>query len=357
MNFYRRNILLVIVSLFAVANPRILSASALSDAAQSLQPGEWTEFSTSGYGNSLLDACNGNNTILEWANKATWNPINREVRFVGQGHLACAKHIVYQESTNSWSQAVLPSGIGDWGHAYEHNAIDPQTGNIYYRHYNSDLIERFNPGSNSWTTLPNVGMPTKQVAGALEYFPERNGLIFVDGDWGVYFFNSQSNSWSLLANTNAIVDSGKPSLPMGSYNNSASYNPAEEVVYFGGGGGSSNVYMLDSQGQISQIANSPVSIGINSAMSVPDPISGAQLVFSDNGNMYSYDRNSNQWRNEGTHPIMSYARNWRVVAPITTYGIIMVLTWDFDNSKVLLYRHAEGGVVVQPKAPSSTTVQ
>jgi len=350
------------VTLFMVAAVLMTSAraSVLSDAADGLQPGEWTELQTQGYSESLLSACKGGSTIFEWANKAVWDPVNREVHFVGQGHVACAKHIRYQEGSNSWSTAALPSGIGDFGHGYEHNAVNPLNGDIYYRSYSADKIEKYSAASKSWSVLPRIGTKT-QVAGGIAYFPEADGLLYVDGDYGVYFYSNSSNSWSLVANTTLMIDGGKPQLSTASYHNFASYNPADKVVYFGGGNGSKNVYKFDAQRRVSQIANSPVSIGINSAITLADPSSGKQLVFSNDGSIYAYNSQANSWSGAGTHPVMSHALDWRVATPISTHGVIMFMTWRFSSSKVLLYRYAEGGGVpidvVSPMAPASIVIQ
>jgi hypothetical protein len=348
----------LIVALIGITSggAQIAQASALSDAAAALQPGEWVEFQTNGYGENLLSACNNINTILEWSNKATWNPVDNEVHFVGQGHVTCAKHIRFQESTNSWTTIASPDGIGTFGHGYEHSAVNPTNGDFFYRNYNSDRIEKFSISSENWSSLPNIGTST-QVAGAIAYFPEAGGLLFVDGDYGIYFYSSASNSWSVVANTTLTVDSSKPTLDMDSYHNFASYNPSDRAVYFGGGNGSQFVYKFDENRNVSQIASSPASIGINRGLTVPDPSSGTQLLFSNSGSLYEYDSTTNSWSGAGSHPVMSYARDWRVAVPISSYGVIMFLTWDFGNSKVLLYRHAEGsGTPIEnsrPLAPSS----
>ena len=306
-----------------------------------------------GFGGSLLASCTSGSTILEWSNKGSWNPIGKKAHFVGQGHVSCAKHIVYDETSDQWSTAANPSGIGSFGHGYEHNTVNPATGDIYYRNYSSDRIEKFSAGTGGWSSVPNVGTSV-QVAGAVEYFPDAGGMLFVDGDFGVYFLNTQSGQWTLVANTTIVHDSSLPTLSMGSLHNFASYNPQDQAVYFGGGDGSRSFYKIDRQLRITSAANSPVTIGIHSAMTVPDPASGAQLVFGNNGQLYSYNSANDSWSNQGGHEVMNNALDWRIAIPITSHGVIMFLAWNFDNSKVLLYRHASGSgipVAVRPVAP------
>lgn len=341
----------------SVAWSGTIPASELSDAADSLQPGEWMVFSTQGYTRSLLDACDGIHSILEWSNKAVWNPLRKEVHYVGQGHYSCAKYIVYKESTNQWQiQPSLPPGIKEIGHAYEHNAIDPRNGELYYRHYYAERIDKFNPVTNTWSTLPPLGLSSIQVSGGIAYIPEANGLLFVDGQWGVHFYSSTSNSWTLLANTDIELDSSKPRFEMGPYNNFASYNPVHKLVYFGGGGNSTSFYSMDANLNLRRLTNSPTTIAVANAMTLADPSSGAQLIFADDGSVYEYDRQGNQWFGAGTHSIMSHATSWRISVPIPDYGVTMFTTWNFDNSTVLLYRHAPGNTsdpIVPPRAPAN----
>ena len=327
--------------LWCLASPPSSQASPLSEAAASLQPGEWTTLSTIGYGQSLLFACNGINNVLEWSNKGVWDAVNREVHFVGQGHTACAKHLVYSEADNTWRTEALPAGIEEFGHGYEHNAINPQNGDFYYRNYNSDQVEVFNSSTRRWSLLPRI-RTSLQVAGAIAYSPDAGGLLFVDGDFGVWFYRQSSNSWRTVATP-----------AMGSIHNFASYNPAHKLIYFGGGDDSRRVYTFDADRNVTRIADAPVPIAIDSAMSVADPATGIQLLFADNGRIYAYDRTNDSWPNIGTHPVMDNALDWRVVIPISSYSVIMFLTWNFNNSAVLLYRHQNASTPPpEPRRPS-----
>ena len=61
---------------------------------------------------------------------------------------------------------------------------------LYRRFLPSDLLQAHNSKvqshSSDLVALHGLGSGTFQVAGALEYFPDRNSLIFLDGDWGVW---------------------------------------------------------------------------------------------------------------------------------------------------------------------------
>jgi hypothetical protein len=108
--------------LLCAAFAACIYATALSDKAASMQPGTWSEFTTSGWTNALITT--GVDKILNYANSAVWDSIKREVRFVGQGHMEAEKMIIYKESTNSWANASPPGG-GGIGHGYDHNDHEP----------------------------------------------------------------------------------------------------------------------------------------------------------------------------------------------------------------------------------------
>jgi hypothetical protein len=326
--------------------PPAESDSVLGNLVAQMKPGEWKVLNTKGYGFNLLEACDGYHSILAWANTGEWYADAREFHFIGQGHYACQKHIVYNVMTNTWTTLPLAQ-TPEIGHGYEHNALDPATGDYYYREWNSTTIMKRTRATGSWSELPNIpGSLNAQVASAIDWFPElgtKGSLVFVDSVAGIWAFDAASRTWNELSDP----------LPMGDYNIFSAYNPAHAVVLFGGGNGSFNVYKLDSSGRITSCKNSPIELGIARAVVEFEPNTGKYLAFANSGQLYQYDVASNAWSLLGSHPVMTYARDWRVASALSTYGVIFFITWDYDNSKVLLYKHADG-VVLPP--PQSDTV-
>ena len=306
-------------------------AGRLSQVAAEMSVGEFRLLNTNGYNASLLDACDGSHTVLEWADRGYWDPLRNQFHFVGQGHYACEKHLVYTESTNSWSTAVSPS-FGGIGHGYEHNAMDPATGNLFYRAYNSKSIRKFFSSCGKWTDLPKIPTRNVQVAGAAEYFPELHGLVFVDSSAGVWLYREPTNSWSRLASAGTTK-------AIGAYHNFSAYHPGQKMVLFGGGNGSTAVFKVDDKGTVSQVARSPAELGIKRGIVLPNSVTGNFMAFYDNGQLYEYRVASNSWANVGNHPIMNYTKHWRVGAVVESRGVFMFITSDLNNSKVLLYKY------------------
>ena len=89
-------------------------ATVLGDLAASLQPGEWAELNSNGFGYDLLDAGSAHH-ILEYTEDAKWDPVTKQFLCIGQGHYANLKFITYDDATNTWTNEPKPSwasGIG-----------------------------------------------------------------------------------------------------------------------------------------------------------------------------------------------------------------------------------------------------
>ena len=65
-------------------------------------------------------------------------------------------------------------------------AVNPATGEHYWRYYYSRRVERYDPVSGTWTALPLIPASYVQAASPIEYFPELGGLVFVDKPSGVH---------------------------------------------------------------------------------------------------------------------------------------------------------------------------
>ncbi len=193
------------------SQPSSGSPTSLGQLADTLQPGQWVEVNTNGFSNgAFLETNTG--PITQWSDKGVWDPTRRRFYFMGAPHGGVDKFIIYSADTNTWTTGQNPCQATGTActvtHGYEHLTVNPATGELYYRVYYSPLVFKFEPSTGVWSRIANLPLaaPAIQCCGALEWFPDRNELIFVDGDWGVWAYTPGTNTWRKLSDTNAIRD-------------------------------------------------------------------------------------------------------------------------------------------------------
>jgi hypothetical protein len=246
--------------------------------------------------------------------------------------------VIYRDATNTWSEGPLPPGLSPTGsvsHAYDHNTVDPVTGYTYARpRYWAKQVCLYNPSSNAWSNLPESPQrPGNDIGwaccGALSYFPEMGGLLFLDYNH-LYFYNKSNNQWSELPSSPLSMDS------RGTF---AEYSAPAKVVLFSGGG--TNIYKIDGAGKITALTDAPFSPNeVNSCVTV-DPVTGKFLVLNkSNGNFYEFDALTDNWQTLSGAP--SQVQGETVAAPVSTYGVVMFVKSYYDNSHVTIYKHTSG---------------
>ncbi len=331
-------------------------ASALSQLAAGLQPGQFAELTgMTGFNNGNIMIATGGNCgasdyITEYANKAAWNAVAKQFQFVGSPHGNCGaiELVTYSEASNAWSIGPQPSSVVQAQHSYDHNTIDPASGTMYWRLYNSKIFYRLTSGGSSWSTIAAPNMSSVQCCGALEYFPDMARLMFIDGDWGIWSYDPSNNSWTHLARTNGNDGSGLPQYPMSGYTNFAEYSKLGFLVF----GGGSNVYKMNASGAITTLASAPfgnVNIGTGSTCCsvAADPVTGNIIVIDGSGKLWELNpTGSGTWtvKNNVTTPSTFTAAGGTgeslISAPISSYGIIMYVKCnDAGTCNVYLYKH------------------
>lgn len=333
----------------------LLNATSLSDLAATMQPGEWRELATSGFNSGgILIPPGGQGNLLEYTDEAQRNPLTGKIYIIGcarsnagAGNYQCgntdaedAGMIEYDELTNTWAR--MPTASIDTGfHTYDHAAIDPATGDYYFREL-TNRVWKYSGGQ--WTQLPRIAASAYDTAccGGLEYFPERGELIFIDGGGGgrIHTWRTGVTSWS--------VSDVAPTL--GSYEIFTEYSARRRVLYMGGGNGDDyGLVLMNEQGQFTRAASAPAALGQSGSVQSIDPNTGNLLLFASNNQMYEYDPSNNSWASRGTHPLNGSYNLMAVAVPVPEYGVVFAVKWDFGNSKVYLYKHT-----AVPSTPAPT---
>ena len=302
--------------------------SALARLAASMSSGQWASFSMGGMGVSLLDA-GSDHSITEFSARGHWDPAHKKIQYWGQGHYANDKLITWDDAGNQWSSSGS-AGTGTIGHGYYHLALDPATGDLYLRLYNSATVKK-KPYGGSWTNIASCPNIANQVAGALEWFSALNsgagGLVFCD-TLSAETWSPTSNSW--LVRISSL-------LSLGSYHNWAV--AAGASLYFGGGVGSSAMYRMNASGSVTSAPGTPIEAGVGKGIVLRHPDGNQLLLFSQGTTGAIYRFNGSSWSSYGTHQIGGDTDLWFGV-PISDYGVVLFVaqTTSTDAPVVKVYR-------------------
>lgn len=307
----------------AVATP---GTSELAVLAASMSSNSWAAFPMGGLNNSTFSATGPSvQSLLTFAARANWDPMHRKVRFAGTSHTGgqmvsgAGGLVTWDDATNQVTRESYTWSSENPGHSYYHTAINQNTGDMYYRSYNSASIYRrpyAASGQGGWSTSGVAPQPNRanQVSGGLEWFNELNGgaggLVFVDAV-GASFSNATLSSWT-----------PGPAAASTNYDNWAVR--ANGVLFFGGG---TTMYRLSSNGAVTVCATAPASLGPNNGSNVvlAHPNGQDLLAFqvAASGAIRRYSAGSNSWSSVGTHQIN--AKDFWVGCAVPEYGIIMFL--------------------------------
>jgi hypothetical protein len=314
------------------------AGTALAQAAAALNAGTWTEFSAaenaSWNGGGLLEGLGGSTDAgTAWSTKGLWNPPTKEFYFVGGAHCGSGSGcpngqevLRYADSTNAWSRMLR-----DGGHAYEGATINITAGtnnNLYFRPFDTDAVNIYDIASQSWgadlnTSVPSAGGPSCCLA--MEYFSDRNSLITIDTDWGVYEYSFTTGQWSIcLFNTSSscgaaggfhtFSGTGSTAAPW------ARYDAVHKRMLMGG---ATNVYALSSSLTLTQLASVPfdISSGTSASPVTIDPGTGKLVSWDASGHTFTSDGTS--WVNAGPSPFSDPVNGGLACAPVSTYNAIL----------------------------------
>ena len=318
-------------------------ASSLALAASSMSPGSFVELPSSGYDQALIDAGQGHH-VLEYSDKGVWDPNTCQALFYGGGHLSLEKFIALSASTDTWFQAPNPPWWCDpqsvenpyecATHAYQQDALDPATGTFYFRGFNSAAVHRHQVDSTldaDWDQIPDLPSDAAScIATSLEYFPDRDELVFVDcTTQSLRTWKPGDTSWATLDGPFA----------MGPYHNYGVYNPVHHVILFGLGNGSTDLHAYDASGNVQTVESPPREFhpspddSATLRILTADPASGKYLAVAPNGDMFEYDVPGDSWS-----PLSTQApADLQVAIPVSSYGVVLFLS--ANPAKVYVYKH------------------
>lgn len=297
----------------------VAASSALTTAVAALGAGQSVLFhqNSNGFTSALLTVNSDN--IFNYAQAGEWDSVNREVHFMGQGHIQAFRHIRYVESTNQWSLvSENPAGLYQtYGHAYRHMTLD-SSGNVYWRNYNNSAFWRWN--RSTYTQMANVPRLPNDITGALVWHPTWQRIVYAIQN-NFYAYNPATNTWS----SSLATVTG-----MGDYHIMGTYCAAQDVVVIGGGTGTSTLWRVSNTGVVTQMTNSPVGLDVEGNKITYCPAAGTLLVLTGTTTYYAYNFANNTWTTRtrtGTTWSGGNFTNDGVAVPLYGLGATMVMTY------------------------------
>lgn len=290
-------------------------SSALAQAAAALSSGSWGALAMNGLDSSWTD---GGDSFLSYCPHGEWDTLHKKLVFIGATHPNTAvpyltRQFDYTDSTNTWARdnSTIPPGSGGPDHGYYHTAVNPATGDIYWRRYAGGTTVYKRPYGGSWGAIASTPLEelSQNVASALVWHPGLFGGTggVIHGNWcGIAAYNPLTNAWTSLRAVNGT---------MGTYHNAGVYNRADQCVYVGGGNGSTALWKVTAAGVVSQAASAPVAFGADlagQAALYSSTGSNRMVLLSNSANgkaIYEYNHAANTWASLGTYPF-SYSNSF-----------------------------------------------
>jgi hypothetical protein len=291
-----------------------------------------------------------------------WNPFSKVIEIIGMDHnYPALRHVRYDEATNLFVLVADDAGLAT-GHGYDHNTINPYTGDLYYRLYGlgNISVKKKVLGGTAFVDIAGVSAYGQVAIGACWW----SGSFVGGGSQGSFMiFNSgnavgnpndgQILAYNPLTNTWFYNQSGKaPNYGSGAtYHSLIEYSPIKNVAVYGGGNVASNrLWRLSSDGSVLAMPNVPSgkAVGIQHGLLVDEPVTGNFLLLSA-GELWELNPSgTGTWTQQtGTRtppggvgiPGPSNPQAV-IVSSISDYGVVAFITQPLQTGgTVYLYKH------------------
>jgi hypothetical protein len=286
--------------------------------------------------------------MIGYANSMPWNPFSKVIEIVGGDHLGATPnvhHVRYVVATNQFTLAQAAPAVPDIGHGYDHNTLNPYTGDLYSRLYGlgqSISVMKKSFGASTFINIPSVAASPQVAIGTAWW----SGPFVGGGSQGsLMIFNSgnavgNSNDGQILAynpmtNTWFYNQVGKaPNYGSGAtYHSLIEYSSIKNVAVYGGGNvAPDRLWRLSSDGSVLAMPNVPSgkAVGIQQGVFVDDPVTGNFLLLSA-GQLWELNPNgAGAWTQKASPPAGVNIPGATVLAPIAAaipdYGVVAFIS-------------------------------
>jgi hypothetical protein len=305
------------------------------------------------------------------SNDVGYDPVRGQAHYVGKRQNSFSyRHIYYREASHDWVVGATVSGV-TVGHGYDHQAVDPATGYVYFRPYGGDparTIYRASPQNlSSWSSFTDWPLSGGyvQVAVGMTWWSgnfaglTRGGLIVYNSgaiNGQIQIFDPVTNTWET-----PIAGFGGVS----TYHSALAYSPVLNVAVLGGGNDNPRkVWRLNADRSVTQLKDAPSAYGPlvgGAAYLVNEPVTGNFLLVSKNGTMWELDpTGAGTWiqlTGSAAPPSGVFDPDrGNICWAAPTHGVVVFAGVDSTGTspQMWLYKHAPS---VRPDAPLGLLVQ
>lgn len=232
-------------------------------------------------------------TTLQWASSALWNEQLKKIRFIGKRQSTFPYHAFeYDAASNDMVQdgdwdVAAGLAVGQSGHGYDNNAIDPATGDIFFRTSGTTYYIWDESGS-SWSSNT---FPQSVNLGGVSWVPSL-GWVWCESN--NFKHSTNGTSWTDLNSDFCGWTDG------GQYHAITEYNETADVLLVGAGNNSDVLYKWDVAGEsLTTIATPPFNLGSAATQGTFTAVPDEDRFIGrdkDNGNAWTmYDVSENSW--------------------------------------------------------------
>jgi len=230
-----------------------------------------------------------------------WNPMAGGIEIVAADHhdvsLPWMRHMRYVVATNEFVNVQAAPVVSGIGHGYDHNSVNPTTGDLYHRQYSgytgSISVFRKSLGGSSFAKIPTLNAGDQVAIGTCWWTGSFAGggtqgslAVFSTGncsggasDGQIAMFNPLTNAWFFNKTAMAPFYGGGPT-----YHAVMEYSAVKNVAVYGGGNAARNkIWRLNSDGSFHTLTAVPSGrgLGINGGgLLVEEPVTGNFLLLS-----------------------------------------------------------------------------
>lgn len=337
--------------------------SALAVAASGMSSGQWQQYAPAGGGLGLFVGGPTSGIRTGYASSMAYDPIGKQIHFIGCDHNQTSKHIVFDEASDAWSllQDPMPwgqpsDGSGTTAHGYNHSVWDTTNGKLWHRPYGGTDWRR-KDGATTWGTVGyGGGGPLFNASAALgaAFHPNlgpNGSLVICQLENGADGACMTTDPVTLAHTVRSSTLTG-----VGDYHNFALYGPGVDLVWMGSGNGSAKNWTINASGTVAAKDDIPAPIGmigpsLNPSLPVYNPSTGKFTVFKSSTVWYDFDPTAgrgSQWASRGG-TVDLFASNvylgtdptyGTVAVALPAYGVVVfVKAWSSSqNAQMWLWK-------------------